>query len=296
MRGIRTVLAFAVLSIALFMNVPTLTFADKPAQSSTPTPTPIPTVIANNQWTPIVQSFDGVDMVLVPPGCFLMGISAEDAKQSIAQAVKDGWTETDATNVVNSRQPQTKVCFDTPFWLDKTEVTQGQFKQFGGVAEIRPAFNGDQRPVESITWFEARDFCAKRGVRLPTEAEWEYASRGPDALVYPWGNEFIGDNVVYGENSDIKTADVGSKPKGQSWVGALDLSGNVFEWMSSIYKLYPYDTNDGRESLIDTNSQRVIRGGSWTATDSLVFQSVNRGGIGPAEWNYYTGFRCARFG
>lgn len=83
---------------------------------------------------------------------------------------------------------------------------------------------GDERPVENITWFEAHTFCELRDTRLPTEAEWEYAARGPDNLNYPWGNEFEEDFVVYQNNSDDQTATVGSRTPGASWVGTLDMS------------------------------------------------------------------------
>jgi sulfatase modifying factor 1 len=220
-----------------------------------------------------VQDFDGVSMVMVPPGCFMMG--------------------SDSDNRQNEEKPVSQICFDQPFWIDKYEVTQAQFKQFGGQAVQKPEFRGDNRPVENITWFEARDFCAKRGARLPTEAEWEYAARGPDNLVYPWGNKFDGNNVIYSANSGNHTANVGSKPGGASWVGALDMSGNVFEWTSSLYKPYPYKAGEWRESTRDTNGSRVLRGGSWYFYE-FYLRAARRDKLGPTLVVNYLGFRCAR--
>jgi formylglycine-generating enzyme required for sulfatase activity len=219
----------------------------------------------------VVQDFDGVPMVMVPPGCFMMG----------------------SENGESDEKPVTQICFDQSFWIDKYEVTQAQFKQFAGQAVQKPYFIGDNHPVEQITWFEARDFCAKRGARLPTEAEWEYAARGPDNLVYPWGNSFDGNKVVYGHNSGNQTANVGSKPGGASWVGALDMSGNVWEWTSSLYKPYPYKADDGRESNSGTNGSRVLRGGSWRFLENFL-RAASRDRSGPTGEVSYDGFRCAR--
>jgi iron(II)-dependent oxidoreductase len=237
-------------------------------------PTSVPTVTANGQWKPVAENFDGVEMVLVPPGCFTMGT---------------------ASGGIPNERPTTKICFDKPFWIDRNDVTNAQFTAFGGVARHTSNWKDANRPRESIRWIEARDFCAKRGARLPTEAEWEYAARGPDNLIYPWGNDFVADNVVYAGNSSGQTADVGSKPGGASWVGALDMSGNVEQWVSSIYKLYPYAATDGRESDSDTTNSRVHRGGAWDMANPDGLRSADRYGIDPSSAaDDQTGFRCAR--
>lgn len=221
-------------------------------------------------WTPVEQDFDGVTMVLVPAGCFMMGSNdGEDREQPVHQQ-----------------------CFNTLFWIDKYEVTQAQFRRLGGIQTNPPSFSGDNRPVERITWFEARDFCELRDARLPTEAEWEYAARGPDSLVYPWGNEFIADNVVYERNSNGRTAEVGSRRGGASWVGALDMSGNVWEWTLFEYRDYLYDSADGRENT-SADSRRVVRGGSWH-DDANGLRVTYRGVNDPSFMYVYLGFRCVR--
>jgi formylglycine-generating enzyme required for sulfatase activity len=233
---------------------------------------PVSVVTFNKQWTLQFQTFNGVEMALVPSGCFVMGSANGDSNE----------------------QPVTKICFDKPFWIDRTEVTQGQFKALAGKAANPPAFVGDNRPVENVTWFEARDYCASRGARLPTEAEWEYAARGPDALIYPWGNAFRRTNVVYWTSSDQQTAEVGSRPEGASWVGALDMSGNVEEWTNSIYRPYPYDANDGRERDSDASVVRVLRGGSWNNPfDSGNLRTAYRGRDFASVSYFVDGFRCA---
>lgn len=233
-----------------------------PAATSVP-PTQAP-VTKNADWTPVVQSFDGVDMVQVPAGCFVMG--NDEGRRD--------------------ERPAHEVCFSAPYWIDRTEVTNKQYGDSG-------AFQGDNRPRENLLWSEARDYCAKRGGRLPTEAEWEYAARGPDGLLYPWGNELIKDNLVFDENSNNETADVGSKPAGASWVGALDMSGNVWEYVSSAYARYPYDGSDGREDLTDATSDRAYRGGIHNYID-FGAGTTARFKAPPDNRDWFVGFRCVK--
>ncbi len=273
-------------------NTPTRTPTRTPTATSTRTPTRTPTIDptlapayaynyrrGNGAWTPITREFDGVPMVLVPPGCFMMG--SEDG-------------ETD-------EQPVHEQCFDAPFWIDLTEVTQAQFARLGGLAVRKSYFSGEQRPVEQITWFEARDFCALRGARLPTEAEWEYAARGPDGLVYPWGDMIpptaneSQNYVVYAGTSNIQTVSAGLdvRESGRSWVGSLDMSGNVSEWVNSIYEAYPYKSYDGREDIIRTHALRVLRGGSFGSPAGGI-RATDRFRWNSGTGNTDTGFRCAR--
>ena len=151
---------------------------------------------------PIIQEFNGVEMVFVPAGCFVMG-------------------EGDSAN---------EVCIEEPFWIDRTEVTNAQFEVFNGQAAMESRWQGAEQPREQITWNEARDFCGSRHARLPTGIEWEYAARGPDGWIYPWGNDFVAENITYWENS-TETSPVGSKPANASWVGAVDMADNVAEWV-----------------------------------------------------------------
>ncbi|MCP4245829.1 MAG: SUMF1/EgtB/PvdO family nonheme iron enzyme, partial [bacterium] len=259
--------------------------AAPPAESATPAPDSTTVVTANADWTPVVAERDGVEMVLVPAGCFMMGSTDEQIEYA---AYLEGQREWFA-----DEQPVHEQCFEEPFWIDRYEVTNAQFDAFGGAAGLDSYRTDPNRPREQITWFEARDFCALRGARLPTEAEWEYAARGPDSLVFPWGNDFVADNVVYEGNSLYNTADVGSKPGGMSWVGAYDLSGNVWELVSTLYEAYPYHADDGREGVPDDTDERVLRGGSFVLVgDDL--RAASRSSGSPDGGSVDVGFRCAR--
>lgn len=254
--------------------VPTPTPA--PISAATDTPVPITSNLSriehNSDWVEVHYSF-GVDMVLVPPGCLMMGSSGEGGQQ----------------------------CFDNPFWIARTETTNGQYRQCvdaghcttpTSVTYSDPA-HADY-PVFSVSWFQAGTYAKWLGGRLPTEAEWEYAARGPDQWMYPWGPEFEGEKVVYGRNSGNRLAPVGTRPEGASWVGALDLSGNIFEWTSSLFWDYPYQKTDGRENQDDTSSLRVLRGGDYGYYNESRLTAVYRLEGRPSTASSGRGFRIVR--
>jgi formylglycine-generating enzyme required for sulfatase activity len=269
----------------LFLFLLVLTAGCAITAEPTPLPTPDNTVplgfprhpvTSNDLWSPQIETFDTVDMLMVPVGCFTMGSDTGDPDE----------------------QPIATQCFQQPFWIDYLEVTNAQFDRVGGQAELASVWGEPNRPRTNVRWFEARDYCAKRGARLPTEAEWEYAARGPDSLVYPWGNPFALDYGVFQLNSGGQTAQVGSRGPGMSWIGALDMSGNVWEWTSTIYDEtrfpYPYTSTDGREDSTDATSMRVMRGSSWYDGDDYYGRAANRGRSGPTIQDFNIGFRCAR--
>ncbi|MCU0500103.1 MAG: formylglycine-generating enzyme family protein, partial [Anaerolineae bacterium] len=255
-------------------------WTDTPTPTASPTLTPLEAALerayafgdlenpTNGDWQPFVHLFeDGVPMVLVPTGCFRMG--SEDGHEQ---------------------------CFDRPFWIDQTEVTQAQFARLGGSNANGSCYLGENRPETCLTWFEARDFCESRGAQLPTEREWEYAARGVESWVYPWGNEAPNANLaIYSRGG---TADVLSVPDGNSWVGAADMAGNVLEWTSTTYDQlrfsYPYSLNDERDNTDLSVNHRVLRGGSWF-NDGDDLRAAYRYRVGPPVQFNFLGFRCARF-
>jgi formylglycine-generating enzyme required for sulfatase activity len=222
-------------------------------------------VVRNMDWEPVVETIDGAEMALVPVGCFMMG--SDTGKEHEA--------------------PIHEQCFAEPFWIDVYEVTRAQFDD--------EATEGARRdlPANYVDWFDAVSHCEARGGRLPTEAEWEYAARGPDELKYPWRHDQVSSVFYCGVDDDIAFA-VGSTPLGHSWVGAFDLAGNAWEWTHSIYAPYPFDSKDGREvgGNVDSESPRVKRGGSCYSQSPDQLQTSYRRQVLPGDANEITGFRC----
>jgi serine/threonine protein kinase len=264
---------------------PSLTATSTPSATPTPSNTPTPTeapfgfspITRNADWRPYSEIITGAEMVLVPVGCFLMGS-------------EEGF---------GSEVPVHEQCFAEPFWIDRTEVSRAMYAQCtaaGGCPQIPESIYSSRsdQPINDMTWFTAQTYCAWRGARLPTEAEWEYAARGPDNLVYPWGNQFVSGNLIWFETANNETATVGSRPSGASWVGALDMLGNVWEWTSTISENYPYSAQDGRENAADMTSRRVARGSSAFDGDRNARNFI-RIGLNPDHSdNRGFGMRCAR--
>jgi len=159
-------------------------------------------------------------------------------------------------------------------------------------------------PVVQVTWYEAQAFCRWVGGRLPTEAEWEYAARGPEGTIFPWGNELDGVRLNFCDancasawaEQDVDdgyegTAPVGSYPQGASWCGAQDLAGNVWEWTASLYRPYPYQADDVREDPTSTGS-RVLRGGAFGSRRAGVRTTYRNHVERPHSTKVDYGFRC----
>ena len=251
-------------------------------------------VSTNDEWLPVIREFGGIPMVLVPAGCFTMGSTDEQIDQYLTMLNRRG--------LYADEQPAHRQCFQEPFWIDLYEVTNGFYGSYG-------LWYDNDQPRESVTWFEANSYCHTRGGRLPTEAEWEYAARGPDNFLYPWGNTFDGNRLnfcdsncqVPGADPSIDdgyatTAPVGSYPHGASWVGALDMAGNVWEWVSTSLQPYPYHPNDGREvdaEQLGRSSTMMVRGGG-RLDPRYVVRSANRNERMAHHYDSRFGLRCAR--
>lgn len=239
-----------------------------------PTITPTP-----SDWSPITQVINGMPMVYVPKGCFMMGSEdGDDDEKSVH-----------------------KVCLSA-FWLGQTEVTNEQYSKCVDEGECSPPANQihfqdpdyADHPVINVSWFEANEYARWLGGALPTEAQWEYAAREPAGYTYPWGSEMptckLANFLGCGESG---TKSIRNYPEGKSWVGAFDMSGNVSEWTFDWYKEDYYNTLSGNEldpAGPSTGEKKSERGGSFIS-DVNNIRASHRSGRDPGDRFPYLGFR-----
>jgi formylglycine-generating enzyme required for sulfatase activity len=232
----------------------------------TPVPTPVPPTKAPVAPTAAPRAGDtrafapdnAPPMVFVPAGEFTMGSSDAD---------KDAYGD---------EKPQHTVYLDA-FWMDKYEVTNAQYKKCVDAGKCsrpsesksytRSSYYGnasfDNYPVIYVSWNDAKTYCEWAGKRLPTEAEWEKAARGADGRIYPWGNTFD-ISKVNAERKVGDTTEVGAYPAGASPYGALDMAGNVWEWVADWYSANYYASSPRNNPTGPSSGQyRVVRGGAW---------------------------------
>ena len=235
-------------------------------------------------------------MVLVPEGEFTMGSNEED----------------------DLAQPIRQVMVDA-FFIDKTEVTVAEYAECVSAGACDPPmpmldpddehdmieyYNYDvdgrgEHPINGVNWARADAYCKWVGdgtKRLPTEAEWEKAARGTDERPFPWGDEpptceYVVMNQGCGMGS---TSEVGSKSMGASPYGALDMAGNVGEWVNDWYGNYlPEDVDNPTGPA--SGGLRVVRGGGWYFAFAEDTFRVSRRGYNHPDHDYHTvGFRCAK--
>ena len=166
----------------------------------------------------------------------------------------------------------------------------------------------DQHPAVQVSWNDAMAYCGWAGRRLPTEAEWEAAARGTDERKFPWGNQNVAGDLLNFADRNLEadwadknvddgyqfTAPVGNYPKGASPYGALDMAGNVWEWVADWYDEKYYASSPAQNpKRPDSGQYRVVRGGSWDNVQGGV-RAADRHRLGPDDRYVNLGFRCAR--
>ncbi|MFT5515247.1 MAG: sulfatase activating formylglycine-generating enzyme [Rhodothermales bacterium] len=247
-----------------------------------------------------------VTQVWVPAGEFTMGTADTTGLNPPA------W----ARRVMDSEMPAHPVRISLGFWLDKFEVTNAAYQTFvdeGGYADSTywsaPGWawrsaqtdlpdtcgEGPEHPVACVSWYEASAYASWRGGRLPTDAEWEYAARGPESKVYPWGDEWDASraNVVDSEG----TTAVGFYPGGVSWAGAHDMAGNVMEWVSDWLTMDYYQPT----LMVDPQGPergriKIEKGGWWGSNPFVARAAYHHFEDPPVYRDHHIGFRVVTEG
>jgi formylglycine-generating enzyme required for sulfatase activity len=206
------------------------------------------------------------------------------------------------------------------FWIERHKVTNAEFADFLNATGLRPTGSErrydeddadarihrvqdrwladagyERHPVVEVSWFGARDYCAWKGRRLPTEAEWEKAARGDDRRRYPWGVAAPAPHLAVFGRAYNATEPTASRPDGASPHGVHDMLGNLREWTASILRPYPYGTDGDREPYTGAAGLVVVRGASHDdPADSLgLTQRRSYDRRGAAAGHHFVGFRCA---
>ncbi|PID55900.1 hypothetical protein CSB45_13855 [candidate division KSB3 bacterium] len=226
-----------------------------------------------------VRTGSSQDMIFIPGGTTIVG-STENEIQALVR--QEGISE----DMLRDERPQKNIVYQG-FYIDRYEVTNAEYKHFVDAARYQPPLNweGDNYPtgtgtlpVTFISWDDAHAYAEWAGKRLPTSEEWEIASRGPDAFVYPWGESSTGRNLNINRRQN-GPAEVGSYANDLSAYGVNDMGGNVMEWTASHYA--------GSENFF------ILKGSSWVGK---LFEARGANKT-PGEAIYqlsHIGFRCAK--
>ena len=259
-------------------------------------------------------------MLRIPGGSFFMGSDEGTSREKPAHQVVLAPYCMDEFEVTVERY---KACSDggrckragtTNEWEG---ITDKDRKAFDPLCNVRDPEGHGRHPINCVDWDMASKFCSEQGEggRLPTEAEWEFAARGPDGRKYPWGDDDpaaghlnacgkecvawgakngVDEKPMYGEDDGFpNTAPVGSFPKGASRYGLQDVVGNVWEWVADWYGDYGKDEQKAPPGPAE-GTERVIRGGAWNGSYASWVRPTFRYKDSPSKRSYGIGFRCAK--
>jgi formylglycine-generating enzyme required for sulfatase activity len=266
--------------------IPSITPGGTAAEAARPVleATPLPTPSDAQEKETRVSALDGMTLVYVPAGEFIMGSSMYDRDLE--------------TNEV----PLRKVTLDA-FWISRTQVTNAMFARcaaagaclYSASDKTNPRYKDPayaDHPVVYVSWQAAENYCAWSGGRLPTEAEWEKAARGTDGRKYPWGNSAPAENSANTNNLVGDTTPVGQYPAGASPYGALDMGGNVREWVWDWYDPYYYQYASGNNPAGPAGGDKKVLKGSSFSDSYRYARPANRLAHDPTSPGINRGFRC----
>jgi len=254
----------------------------------------------------------GAAMLRIAEGEFAMGSTMKEIVDAAALCNRSAKSQPCRPQTFADEQPLHRVRLSS-YWLDRTEVTVEQYERCVEQRHCRsvPYSEGASRfrkaefPVTLVSWEDAMNYCRWRRARLPTEAEFERASRGVARRKFPWGdlyNSRVANHGRYGysetDDSDgfEELAPVGSFATGRTPDGFLDLAGNAAEWAFDLYEpRYPsgLETNPKGPTSTQRGYQRVTRGGHYRSPPAWL-RGAAREPMNAADRNPFVGFRCAR--
>jgi len=296
-----------------FILLALLTSCGTTQQTNAPALTTVTETPNTPQDDIFVRSSDTMTMIFVPGGSLFMGSTDTEIEGAILLCQQhyspcNRW-------YYERESPQHLVSLDS-FWIDQTEITNAQYRrcvEAGDCPEPSTCKKGEPtytdtkkaaHPVICVSWDEASTYCQWTGARLPTEAEWEYAFRGEDGSIYPWGNDFDGSRLNYCDvncsqshadpsydDGYPQTSPVRSYPLEESWSGVLDMGGNVSEWVADWFGEYssePLSNPMGPE----LGNEKMVKGCSWFFP-SAYCRGAARPSVNSNTRFDYLGFRCA---
>lgn len=227
------------------------------------------------------ETADPGDLVAVPAGEFVMGCNDAVDKQCS-----------------DDEKPMHSVTLSA-FEIERTEVTQAAYTgcvQAGACQAPSCDWNCEQTdfPASCVTWAQANDYCAWAGRRLPTEAQWEKAARGDSGNKYPWGNDEPSCTLANLAGCGNGAKAVGSAPGGASPYGAVDMAGNMVEFVADWYDEAYYAASPDTDPTGPTNGKRYGGRGGGFKSDSQYLRSSKRDWYDPTDAGASLGFRCAK--
>ncbi len=263
---------------------PSVTSVPVTSAPVTAPPTAAPTTVPLDLTGPPMQVgssylyFDGTLLVAVPGGPFIMGHGGSD-------------------------DPEHTVTL-SDFWIYSTKVTNREFQQCVAMGKCTPPdlqdnlgysdFERQSDPVVGVTWAQGEAYCEYANGQLPTEAQWEKAARGPDGYIYPWGNGLPAANLLNFNNNIGSTSNVINYPPGKSYYDALDMEGNVYEWVYDWYDPLYYHSGPAQDPLGPTagvGGQRSVRSAGYRSNGDQIQASARFHRL-PRDHARDLGFRC----